>query len=140
MVSFFNQVEPIGSCEDVNITNNSDKEINVVSSGNAVLEPMVIGVSATPKNVRQQETHHKMIEHVKKYHSTLDISQYKGKGKVNLFVCCICFNIFPEQDLLRAHFLKVNCHFISHDFHYYISYEHFYGFFLIRLMNMKKSL
>lgn len=76
-------------------------------SGNAI-EPMVIGVSTTSKNSRQQETHHKMIEHVKEYHSKLDLSQHKGKGKVDLFVCCFCFKIFSEQDLLRTHFMKVS--------------------------------
>lgn len=135
-----NQVNPNGSGDDVNVTNNSDKVTSVVSSGsgNTVLEPMVIGVSATSTNVRQQETHHKMIEQVKKYHSTLDISQYKGKGKVDLFVCCICFNIFSQQDLLRAHFLKVNAH-----TKYYTKTVIFIITLVIsriRFMNMKKSM
>lgn len=81
----------------------SDKAMDI---GNTI-EPMVIGVNATSTNVRQQETHHKMIEHVKEYHSKLDLSQHKGKGKVDLFVCCICFKIFSEPDLLRTHFMKV---------------------------------
>lgn len=71
-----------------------------VSIAGTVVEPMVIGA-------QQREIHHKMIEHVKEYHSKLDLSQHKGKGKVDLYVCCICFEIFPKQESLRLHFMKV---------------------------------
>lgn len=71
------------------------------------VEPMVIGAAAAATNVRQQETYHKMIERVKEYHNKLDLSQHTGKGKVNLFVCNICFGIFSEQESLRNHFIKV---------------------------------
>lgn len=63
--------------------------------------PVVIGE-------QQRETVHKMIEHVKEYHHKLDLSQYKGKGKVDLFVCSICFEIFSVQEHLRLHFMKVH--------------------------------
>lgn len=72
------------------------------------VEPMVIGTAASSTNVRQQETYHKMIERVKEYHSKLDVSQHSGKGKVNLFCCCICFAIFSEQNLLQSHFIEVS--------------------------------
>ncbi|XP_031634482.1 zinc finger protein 91 isoform X3 [Contarinia nasturtii] len=49
-----------------------------------------------------------MIECVKEYHSKLDVSQYKGKGKVDFYVCCICFEIFPKVEKLRLHFIKLH--------------------------------
>lgn len=52
-----------------------------------------------------------MIERVKEYHRKLDLSQHKGKGKVDLLVCCICFDIFSQQETLRTHFIKVSCRF-----------------------------
>lgn len=70
-------------------------------------EPMVIGAATNSINPRQQETYHRMIERVKEYHSKLDVSKHKGKGKVDFYVCSICFVIFPEQDTLRNHFIQV---------------------------------
>lgn len=79
---------------------NVEVEKTSVPVPGTVVEPMVIGA-------QQREIHHKMIEHVKEYHSKLDLSQHKGKGKVDLYVCCICFEIFSKQELLRLHFIKV---------------------------------
>lgn len=89
-----------------NVANSVIAPVNA-SAANCI-ELTVIEAATSSKNARQQETYHKMIERVKEYHSKLDISQHSGKGKVNLFVCCICFNIFSEQNLLRDHFIKVS--------------------------------
>lgn len=71
------------------------------------VEPMVIGAVPSTVTQKQQETYHKMIERVKDFHNKLDLTKHAGKGKVDMFVCSICFNIFEEQDLLRNHFIKV---------------------------------
>lgn len=70
----------------------------------SVVEPMVIGG-------QQREVYHKMIERVKEYHSKLDLPQLNVKGKVDFFVCCLCFEIFSKQEQLRLHFIKV-CQFL----------------------------
>lgn len=75
------------------------------SNSSKNVEPMVI--ASNPVSSRHQETYHRMIERVKDYHSKLDVAKHKGKGKVDLFVCSICFGIFPEQEALRNHFIKV---------------------------------
>lgn len=77
-------------------------EVNVVKTSK---KPVATGTS---KNIRQQEAHQKMIERVHEYHNKLDLIQHKGKGKVDLFVCSICFEIFAQPELLRNHFIKVS--------------------------------
>lgn len=68
----------------------------------------LIETGKTPTNARQKETYEKMIARVQEYHSKLNVSEYKGKGKVDLFVCCICFNIFMQHEMLRSHYMKVS--------------------------------
>lgn len=61
-----------------------------------------------PTNARQKETYQKMIERVKEYHSNLDVAQYQGKERVDLFACYICFDIFMQPELLRSHYIEVS--------------------------------
>lgn len=76
---------------------NSEEDKTIIDR---VVEPMVIGA-------QQRDIHHKMIERVKEYHNKLDLSQHKGKGKVDMYVCCICFEICSKEEQLRLHFIQV---------------------------------
>lgn len=80
---------------------NSEEDKMTIES---VVEPMVIGG-------QQREVYHKMIDRVKEYHSKLDLPQLNVKGKVDFFVCCLCFEIFSKKEQLRLHFIKV-CQFV----------------------------
>lgn len=90
------------------ITENGVNSIQMVQSSKNDVEPMVIGGAATTStNTRHQEMRHKMIERIKEYHSKLDMGNHEGKGKLDLYVCSICFDIHTHQDLLRDHYIKV---------------------------------
>lgn len=82
------------------------------SCSNAIDTGKLIETGKTPTNARQKETYQKMIERVQEYHSKLDVSEYKGQGKVDLFVCCICFNIFLQHEMLRSHYMKVSLNYL----------------------------
>lgn len=92
------------------LSQSSDPLSNLLSSDanpSTATEPMVIGAVTNSINPRQHETYHRMIERVKDYHSKLGASKHRDKGKVDFYVCSICFVIFPEQDALRNHFIQV---------------------------------
>lgn len=95
---------PDNRCENVETL---QKTVNGNCS-NAIGSGKLIETGKTPTNARQKETYQKMIERVQEYHSKLNVSEYKGKGKVDLFVCCICFNIFMQHESLRSHYMKVS--------------------------------
>lgn len=95
-------------------TNVMETEKNEIATTNAFEQLMMtMNAPASGVNVKKQETHQKMIERVKEYHGKLDLSQYKGEGKVDLFVCCICFEVFPKQELLRNHFITVSSNYLT---------------------------